>query len=345
MELPKVNNTYFQERHGVLQVGIIINNLGLIFRETTNADVGVDGIAEYVSDDGKATGKIVGLQIKSGESYFKEKDSYFKFYYDKKHQTYWETFPIPLILLLHNPKSNDVYYTDVRHYFRNSKNSNKKYIEIDKLNKLKFKSDLFYTLGVRNTKTRQDFLELNGNDFIRVLNKKKLEFKDEIDSIDYILDYDELFIFMNKTKTKNPEFNLSFFDLFVGGITNLGRSLFFDFGLAFNLVELLNDTEYISISEQEHDFLHKYIKFLINQNIAIIDFSDYLIDFAERNMQPLLCVPLTERGRHFLEFVYKKSEEILQKKDTCIISESFISIDIRANIPKLIAMKELKLLF
>ena len=345
MVLPKVNKTYFQEREGVLKVGLIINSLGLIFRETSNADVGVDGMAEYVSDEGNATGKIIGLQIKSGESYFNEKDDYFKFYFDKKHREYWETFPIPLILLLHNPITNQIYYVDVRHYFRNPKNLDKKYIEVDKLNILKSKSDIFYTSGVKNTKSREDFLGLGINNLIRALNEKKLEFKDEIDSIEVIMDYDELFKYMMKMQTNNPEFNLSFFDLFVGGITNLGRSLFFDFGLAYNLVELLNNTDYISCFESDHNFLYKYVRFLINQNIANIDFSDFLIDFDERSIQPILFVPLTERSRLYLEYLYKKIKEILNQENTCIISESFIYLDIKGNYSKFSEMKKLKLLY
>lgn len=235
MVLPKVNKTYFQERDGVLKVGLIINSLGLIFRETPNADVGVDGMAEYVSDEGNATGKIIGLQIKSGESYFNEKDDYFKFYFDKKHRTYWETFPIPLILLLHNPITNQIYYVDVRHYFRNPKNLDKKYIEVDKLNILKSKSDIFYTSGVKNTKSREDFLGLGTNNLIRALNEKKLEFKDEIDS--------------------------------------------------------------------------------------------------------------SERSRLYLEYLYKKIKEILNQENTCIISESFIYLDIKGNYSKFSEMKKLKLLY
>lgn len=45
-KLPKVLDTYFTEREGVLRVGLQLNELGLVFRETPNADVGIDGQIE-----------------------------------------------------------------------------------------------------------------------------------------------------------------------------------------------------------------------------------------------------------------------------------------------------------
>jgi hypothetical protein len=149
--LPKVENTYFKEREGVFKVGLILNQLGLIFRETQNADVGIDGTIEYVTNDGRATGEIIAVQIKSGQSYLKhENDTHYKFYFDKKHLVYWEKLPIPLIVLIYNPANEHIYYVDARHYFRNPNNIEKAYIEINKSNIVKNKIDIFRTLGKVN---------------------------------------------------------------------------------------------------------------------------------------------------------------------------------------------------
>jgi hypothetical protein len=50
MVRPKIDSNYFQERAGVHQVGGILTSMFLIFRETPNADVGIDGQVELVDD-------------------------------------------------------------------------------------------------------------------------------------------------------------------------------------------------------------------------------------------------------------------------------------------------------
>lgn len=64
MTLPVVLPNYFQERAGVIQVAAKLNQLGLIFRETPNADVGIDGQIEHVNEKGEASGKLLAEEIK-----------------------------------------------------------------------------------------------------------------------------------------------------------------------------------------------------------------------------------------------------------------------------------------
>ena len=47
----------------------IAGEAGQIFRPTPNSDWGIDGEIEFKDDDGKASGKRVYLQLKSGDSY------------------------------------------------------------------------------------------------------------------------------------------------------------------------------------------------------------------------------------------------------------------------------------
>ena len=75
VKLPQYTSNNFQERIGVYKVGLKITELGLIFRETPNSDVGIDGQIEYVNSRGEATGKIIAVQIKSGDSYLNESKS------------------------------------------------------------------------------------------------------------------------------------------------------------------------------------------------------------------------------------------------------------------------------
>lgn len=112
--LPKVSFTYFQERQGVLRVAKLLNDAGLVFRETPNADVGIDGHVELVNSKGEATGANIAVQIKSGKSYLKDAQSSWTFYPEEKHILYWEMYPLPVVLLLHDPESDTIYWDDVR---------------------------------------------------------------------------------------------------------------------------------------------------------------------------------------------------------------------------------------
>ncbi|WP_220219642.1 DUF4365 domain-containing protein [Gilliamella sp. ESL0405] len=54
---------------------------GIIFRETSSTDVGVDGQLELVTLERTATGMLVGIQIKSGDSFVNKKIKFFFYWY------------------------------------------------------------------------------------------------------------------------------------------------------------------------------------------------------------------------------------------------------------------------
>ncbi|WP_270828343.1 DUF4365 domain-containing protein [Aeromonas sp. Y318-1] len=60
-------------RAGVYFSGYALSMSGMIFRETSSSDVGIDGQIELVNDDGSATGMLIGVQIKSGDSFVNHK--------------------------------------------------------------------------------------------------------------------------------------------------------------------------------------------------------------------------------------------------------------------------------
>ena len=53
------------ERMGVSTIEKIINKMGMIFREQPTDDYGIDAQIEIVEDN-YPTGKLIGVQIKSG---------------------------------------------------------------------------------------------------------------------------------------------------------------------------------------------------------------------------------------------------------------------------------------
>ena len=260
---PKVIDSYFTEREGVLKVGIEINRLGLIFRETPNGDVGIDGQVEYINNNDQAIGKIMAVQIKSGDSYLIDKENHWAFYPSQKHKSYWESYPIPVILLIHSPSKKETYYTDVRYQLNIPRKENE-YISIPK--NMTLESSTKDMLFASSGDIGSDFFEPS-----------------------------KLFEIMIKTKCHNPTFRVCFFDLFVQGLTNLCRQLFFSMQLAIEIAEYNNESEFgLSIGMTEHQFLNDYVKFLVSQNLARIDYADYLIDWEERKLQPTFLAPITK---------------------------------------------------
>ena len=91
------------DRIGVLKCGFIFEKLGFIFREQSICDYGTDAIIE---DRGSnyPLGKLIAVQIKSGDSYFNEiKDDKVVFRGEMKHYNYWLNHSVPVIIVLYSP--------------------------------------------------------------------------------------------------------------------------------------------------------------------------------------------------------------------------------------------------
>ena len=52
----------------VHHTGFIVAEAGQIFRPTANSDHGIDGEIEFKTDRGRASGKRLYVQLKSGDS-------------------------------------------------------------------------------------------------------------------------------------------------------------------------------------------------------------------------------------------------------------------------------------
>ncbi len=98
------------DRSGVNKVeGIVINDLGWVFREQPIADVGIDAIIEQTIDE-DPTGKFVAIQIKTGESHFHITEKYLTYYVSNVHYNYWLQLDFPIILVAYLPESDSTYW-------------------------------------------------------------------------------------------------------------------------------------------------------------------------------------------------------------------------------------------
>src|SRR5262245_1014276 len=84
---------------------IFLKEFKWIFREQHVSDFGIDAQVEAVVD-GKQTGRLFALQIKTGPSYFKRKGDGYVYYGDNKHLEYWLDHSLPVFIVIHDPSRN-----------------------------------------------------------------------------------------------------------------------------------------------------------------------------------------------------------------------------------------------
>lgn len=109
-----------EERIGIYSVAkIFTQNLKWIFREQPINDFGIDAFVEITRVDLDLrtlipTGRLIGIQIKSGESYFKEsRDDHIVFRGLKKHLEYWLNHSIPIIVVIYDKATDNAYWQEV----------------------------------------------------------------------------------------------------------------------------------------------------------------------------------------------------------------------------------------
>lgn len=90
----------FTERLGVHQVGRAFSKAGMIFRELPTSDEGIDAQVELSGPNGRGSGRLIALQIKAGESWFREAtDEHFTFRFSQQHYEFWTRHSLPVIVV------------------------------------------------------------------------------------------------------------------------------------------------------------------------------------------------------------------------------------------------------
>jgi len=113
MELPKYNQSSRTGEDGItILKRIVEKELGWIFRVNHKEhDFGIDAYIDIVTDIGQVTGKTIALQIKTGDSYFKEKDNTGWIYRGElSHLNYYLNHDIAVVIILLNEKDEKAYW-------------------------------------------------------------------------------------------------------------------------------------------------------------------------------------------------------------------------------------------
>ena len=95
------------ERIGINHVGEIAERNNWMFREQPVNDIGIDAHIEFVDSSGKPK-QLLALQIKTGESWFKEQKDNCVVFRDinERQYNYWSMNSLPCIVVLYNPDDN-----------------------------------------------------------------------------------------------------------------------------------------------------------------------------------------------------------------------------------------------
>lgn len=110
---PQYSRAARSGERGVRIVSEIVNERfhWLFKRNHQEHDFGVDGQVEVISSVGAVTGQMFAVQIKHGDSFFREKNRWGYIYRGElKHFNYLSNYPIPVIIIICNP-SGQCYWT------------------------------------------------------------------------------------------------------------------------------------------------------------------------------------------------------------------------------------------
>ena len=123
---------------------------GQIYRGYTNSDQGIDGEIEFKDDKGRATGKRLYLQLKSGDSYLTERQrdgaEVFRIT-NARWSDYWQQQAYPVMLVIRTSEG-EIRWMDVSEYLKRESRAGKK------VKQIVFDSEPFTALSVRQMRDR-----------------------------------------------------------------------------------------------------------------------------------------------------------------------------------------------
>jgi len=134
MQFPKINKSNKTGRKGInILAEIIEAELEWLFRPNhLEDDFGIDGYIDIITDEGYLTGKSIGIQVKSGKSYFIKQGNYgWKFNGELKHLNYYLNSVSPIFIILVDIE-NRLAYWEICKPDKIIRNKNKWFLTIPK---------------------------------------------------------------------------------------------------------------------------------------------------------------------------------------------------------------------
>lgn len=261
-ELPRVTTNDFVERDGVIAVQVAVNEARCVWREVEQRDIGIDGHIEYVTPEGLAPGRLVAVQVKSGESYFNRADAHeVRYSPSQQHRRYWSEYPLPVILVLHRPSDSETIWADARQQLRIGTT-----VVVPRANR-------FDTDGVVACLESSGPLPGGNFDPDQVVSTMAAPF--------------------------GPQ-ELCFLYMFAQGITDVAQAIYFGMDVVSQVLDYLaadHGVPEFQIGPTEFSFVDEYVGFLVAKDLARVDFASWKQVLDERGMVGTFIAPLTARGR------------------------------------------------
>ena len=146
-------------REGVYKIAAIFEKIGFVFREQPIEDYGIDAIIEERGEK-YLTGKMLGVQIKCGSSYFKEqKDGKIVYRGQNKHFNYWLNYSLPVVIVLYDPEQDICIYESISND-KITKTSKEWKIEINLKNRLEAAGEVLRRLNKEQSEYHKKFAAL-----------------------------------------------------------------------------------------------------------------------------------------------------------------------------------------
>lgn len=122
MTLPRHSKSNVTSKIGVNFVRTVIETSSSIFTEIPQQnDLGIDGIVEIIKDE-HPTGHCIGVQIKSGKSFFNLSNNECQLPVEN-HALYWSKYPLPVFGIVYVPERNCCYWVNIKTYLKNCPDS------------------------------------------------------------------------------------------------------------------------------------------------------------------------------------------------------------------------------
>jgi len=124
---------------------------GQIYRGYTNSDHGIDGEIEFKDDQGRATGKRLYMQLKSGDSYLtkRQRDDAEVFQIkNSRWADYWQKQAYPVLLVIRS-SDGEIRWMDVSEYLKRKSDNGKKPVR-----QVVFSGERFDVMSVRRWRER-----------------------------------------------------------------------------------------------------------------------------------------------------------------------------------------------
>lgn len=122
MPTPKYPTRNATAKTGVNYVRSIVEGSNSIFTEIHQEnDIGIDALIEFIKNE-HPTGKCIGVQIKSGDSFYDEKRNECVIPVDN-HADYWTHYPLPVFGIVYVPMRKCGFWVNIKDYLRGNRQS------------------------------------------------------------------------------------------------------------------------------------------------------------------------------------------------------------------------------